>query len=160
MKKVLVLAIIVVMCCNLIGCAQESKIDYKSITDDISVAVIAMDNCARIQKEWLGVSLNLPYLYSDTNYDGGNNDESVEAGTSCYEFRKAAKEKMEAAKNALKGGSGDYCNAVQEYYLAANAYLSFVSNFPEGYSKITWAQKWTELRQACDEAAGKIELYE
>ena len=162
MKKFLILALTIIMSCSMIACgsSKEPAIDYKTITDDISTAVLAMDNCARVQQQWLGVSNNLPYLYSDTNYTGGNNDEAKEAGTNCYEFRKVATEKMEAAKASLKGGSGDYHNAVQEYYLAANTYLNFISNFPEGYTKVTWAQKWTELQQSCDTAVGKIELYE
>ena len=129
MKKFLILVLTIIMCCNIIACGSSKEptidsetitVDYETITDDISTAVLAMDNCARIQKQWLGVSNNLPYLYSDTNYTGGNNDEAKEAGTDCYKFRTVAIEKMEAAKTSLKGGSGDYHNAVQEYYLAAN----------------------------------------
>ena len=186
MKKVFIIVLTVVMCMTLASCiggdietstketstketstketsteeVSKKEVDYSAVNSDIAEAIKNMDACASIQHDWLGVQNNLPYLYDDSNYTGGNNDQAKQAGTDCYEYRKTAKEKLESAKAELKNGSGDARDAVQDYYLAANEYLSFISNFPEGYNKITWGIRWNELKQACDAAASKADLYE
>ena len=169
MKKIVCIFLMCIMLFCSISCNAGDKtgespesqktIDYTVIIESIDAAISSMHNCAVVQQDWLGVTNNLPYLYSDTNYEGGNNNNAKEAGKQCYLYRQDARKELEKAKEMLKGGSGQLHDAVQEYYLAASTYLDFISNFPEGYSKVTWNKKWTELEQACSSAANKIELY-
>ncbi len=135
-----------------------SEIDYDSAVTCIKQAIESINMAASVQQKWLDDSGNLPYLYDDANPEGGNYGDARMAGKKCFDCRKSANEKMAEAKEMIKGGTGEYHDAVEEYYLAADADLKFVSNFPEGYSKVTWNQKWTELSSACEAVASKIEL--
>lgn len=174
MKKIICIFLICVITCGLVACNKnkgtkesnneesnitEVNIDYSAAISSIAKAMESIHECAAVQQNWLGVSNNLPYLYSDSNYEGGNNDNAKSAGRQCYLFRKGARNELEKAKTIIKGGSGDLHSAVQKYYLAVSECMSFVSNFPEGYTKITWYNKWTELEQKVNSAAAEVELY-
>ncbi len=78
----------------------------------------------------------------------------------CYQGRRNAKTKLAQAREIIaKGGSGDEYQAVKEYYSEVSALVSFVSNFPEGYSENTFTTALAEYKKDCQTAYSKTQLY-
>ena len=78
----------------------------------------------------------------------------------CYQGRRNAKTKLEAARKIIAiGGSGDEYQTVKEYYSEVSAFVTFVSNFPEGYSENTFTSALAEYKKDCQTAYSKTQLY-
>lgn len=74
-----------------------------------------------------------------------------------------AKETLEEVLKNIKlikadDDTEDYYDAVKEYYKAVNTLVSFATTFPEGYSKLTYAQAIKDYYKDIDEAKSEVDF--
>ncbi len=108
---------------------------------------------------WTTYSDIMEYYFTSKTYDG--DVISIKTRSMLiHDKRKSARECLKEAKDIItKGGEGDFYNSVKEYYFAVDKYLTLVSKFPEGYSKITYSTTTSNYKAECQSAYSRLSLY-
>lgn len=80
-----------------------------------------------------------------------------------FEYRDGIETLMNASKELLDIDKvpeecQDYYDAVKELYKKVDSYTTFVSEFPEGYSKITYGQTFSEHQKEYDALVSEVEF--
>lgn len=78
-----------------------------------------------------------------------------------WDARKKIEELMDDAHSRLKDMEPTeevqgYYDALKELYLNVDSYSSFATGYPEGYSKLTYAQTFSTHQKEYDELASKV----
>ena len=166
MKKQLLLLLtaalaITLSACGGAGSSTASDEDLKTVVGDLILAETATDTLASLLIEnWTTYSNLLLYYYDQEAYEASNMyEEGSDYGTA-HELRGYADEVMNEAKGLLgTEGSSDFYEAAKTYYLAVNDYLALLSEFPDGYSKLTYSNAISDCRSACQSAYSEVTFY-
>lgn len=110
---------------------------------------------------WTTYSSIMNYYFDDTDYMNAKESSIQSRANRIHNYRTAARKAMEQAKNLLgNSGSGDYYNAVKEYYKAVNKFLTLISTFPEGYSQLTFSSTVSDYKSDCQSAYEEVLFYD
>ena len=74
-------------------------------------------------------------------------------------FITASKKLTDARALLGANGTGEHYEAVKNYYTQVQAYLDFVSVFPEGYSERTFTDQLSNYKQSCTQAYNNAIFY-
>lgn len=80
-----------------------------------------------------------------------------------FEYRDEISSRLGSIKSKLKEVEDvaeveDYYDAVKALYLNVDAYSSFASDFPEGYSKLTYSKKFAEHQDEFESLLSEVEF--
>ena len=141
--------------------SSQSKEDIKEAVDKITSAKESIQSCASYQLDgWTTYSDILNYYFDDSAYKDADEIQIKERAKNAHDARVSATSDMEEAKALLgTNGEGDYYEAAKDYYVAVDKFLSLVSTFPEGYSKLTFSQAVKDAISDCETAYGELSLY-
>jgi len=81
----------------------------------------------------------------------------------CYQYRDKIEKTMEDAHTRLKeltvsDNVQKYYDSVKKLYLNVDTYYSFASSFPEGYSKITYSQTFSNHQSEYDSLISELKF--
>ncbi len=125
----------------------------KTAQDDIVAAAATQQNNWNVNASWVMKVYFVDEAYEEESFH-------TDTQTSVYNKRKSARRNVESAKELLgTNGSGDFYNAVKEYYKCVNKFLTLISEFPEGYSKITFTQAIKDYTSDCKDAYEESQFY-
>ncbi len=112
-------------------------------------------------QHWSTSSSSMVDYFVDEEYDSSKAVMGIyEVAKEIHEYRTKANDRMADAKDLIgTNGSGDLYDAVKEYYLLVNNYLSLVSTYPEGYSKLTFSNTVSDYNTECSEAYNNLSFY-
>lgn len=80
--------------------------------------------------------------------------------TSVYNNRKSARQKLKYAKETLgTTGSGDFYEAVKNYYKTVSSFFTLISEYPEGYSLLTFSSAVMDYKSRCSNAYEDARFY-
>lgn len=168
-KRLLALGMSIMICFSLIACGNSGASEEKKevSAEDLSKVVELLQSAeddisatAALQLEgWSKYADIVNYYFDDEAYTQASEVSIKKRAESAHNYRMSAKDTMEQAKELLGNkGEGDYYNAVKDYYKAVNKFLTLVSTFPEGYSKLTYANAVAEYKADIQEAYGEVEF--
>lgn len=98
----------------------------------------------------------------NTNKDYRSGSFYGDANT-CYQYRDEVSKNMEDAHQRLKDlevpeNLKGYYESVKKLYLNVDAYYSFASDFPEGYSKMTYSQTFSKHQSEYDSLVSELKF--
>ena len=185
MKKFLVVTFVTVMMLSLVACkdTQEPKPTYNnpaqnattnanttadsSINDDdlkdiASAIVDAEEDADRIAallvRNWTTDSYFV-YFYDKSRFSNSS-FEDEEDFADVHKYRGEVEKVLDTAKEQLgMNGTGDFYAAVKDYYLALNNYLALLSEYPTGYSKLTYSAAISECQNECRTTRTEVDFY-
>ena len=171
MKKLLVLLLAITLCFSMVACGDSSSSEPKqgdlkkavSLIKDAEEIAVSMGNIevSHWDVDW---NLMMNALFTDDGYERfmetSYSDSIKKDIEKCYQGRRNAKAKLAEAREIIAtGGSGEEYQAVKEYYSEVSAFVTFVSNFPEGYSENTFTTALAEYKKDCQTAYSETQLY-
>lgn len=174
MKKIIALLTLICLCINLCACSTNnntvnsdepqatfasSEPSTEQLTDTAELihrAEEEINTVASIQlNNWSTSYDTLVALFVDFKHI-----EHWKPAIDAEGKRVGATAKLDIAKEDLgTQGSSDYYNAVKDYYIIVRSYLNLVSEFPEGYSGLTYSQTVSDYKEKCAAAYAEIEFY-
>ena len=148
---------------------EELDLAYESI---IEARECGEDLCGTICAYWNYNGFECFFDYTEydsmmrryaTNKNGDNPRGSFYGDAkSTFENRDAIDKLMSIAKDILKKDvkdeDKDYYDAIKGLYLKIDAYTGFASNFPEGYSKITYLQTYSNYKSEIESLISNVEF--
>ena len=136
--------------------------DLAKAADLIGHAQVDIDNAASNQLDgWTTYSSIMEYYFIDSKWQDASGEFQIyNRAKSIHFYRDSAERELAQAKELLgTNGTGDYYTAVKEYYKAVSVYYNLISEFPEGYSKITFSAAVKDNKAKCDEAFSEVSFY-
>ena len=174
MKRIISLLLVIVMCLSLIACgggtekAPEATAAPEATNEELTQAVDLLKKAedsiitaASHQLDgWTKYASIMEYYFVDSKYQEANESSIAKRAKKIHELRVSAKEAMDEAK-ALMGtnGTSDYYAAVKEYYKTVSVFWNLISEFPEGYSKLTYSTTASDYKANCQSAYAELEFY-
>lgn len=164
MKKIIAVLLLICLCVGMCACnagKKEETAPAGPTDEDLKEAVelikFAHDDIVSISTilldEWSLYSWFEDYF--DEEYNGSDEDLVM-----VHEHRASAKDALSEAKAKMgTDGTGDYYNAVKEYYKTVKVFWDFVSTYPEGYSELTFSNTLTEYKTNCANAYAELGFY-
>lgn len=133
--------------------------NLKDVFSSLSTAEQYADRVAAlILRNWT-TDYYLIYLYDESNFKmSGFVDE--EDFSNVHKYRGLVEDALSEAKAEINSnGNGNLHEAVKEYYLALNNYLTLLSEYPTGYSKLTYSTAISDCQNDCRSARSNAEFY-
>ena len=182
MKRIVILVIVCIV--MLAGCGSDDNVNtsstnqtendkkeesagvsdeaVKAAVEKIDVAKNAVKNCASYQLEgWSKYSDVTNYYFDDNAYQDASESGIKARATKAHDERMSANRNMDEAKELLgTNGDSEYYKAAKNYYLAVDKFLSLVSTFPAGYSKLTFSQAVKDAIDDVETAYGEVSFYQ
>ncbi len=166
MKKIFCLFLLLVMVISICACSSDDS--TSGVTDEelgevvthIAAAEEAIVTISTLQiTNWSTYENIMSYYF--TNSANYNRAPYVETAKKIHEKKTLAISEMEKAKELMGTSStGEYFDAVKEYYKTVETFLKLVSEFPEGYSKLTFSQAIADYKEKCQTAYSEVEFYQ
>ena len=110
---------------------------------------------------WTKYASIMTYYFVDSEWEGASGESSIyNRAKTIHNLRTDAQAKLDEAK-ALIGTNGttDYYNAVKAYYKTVNVFWNLISEFPEGYSKLTYSSTVSDHKASCADAYAELDFY-
>ena len=139
---------------------EATEQELKEAAVFIKAAETLAANIASIQiNGWSTNSQIMQYYFSDLDYTNASlSSVHKEHIRKIQTFRSDARKAMQEAKKMMgESGTSEQYQAVKKYYQEVNILLNFVSEFPSGYSKITFSQSVSQYKSNCTTAYLSIE---
>ncbi|MCD7761033.1 MAG: hypothetical protein LUH16_04565 [Clostridiales bacterium] len=136
--------------------------DLVLAVENIKEAEDLINSMAATQLDhWSKYSNIMKWYFDDEEYMNAVGDSAtIKRAEQLHEDRTDASEKLSEAKELMgTSGTGDYYDSVKSYYLLVKDYLSLVSTFPEGYSKLTFSSTVSDFNTDCQSAYNELEFY-
>ena len=136
--------------------------ELKEATQYIKKSEEAILQAASYQvSNWTTIAEVMYYYFDDNEYTTDKWYYHRNTIRTITQLRVQAREDMAKAKEILlKKGSGDYYTSVKEYYTTVNTFLNLISEFPTGYSKVTFSQAISQHQSNCSAAYSNVEFYQ
>jgi len=151
---------------------DEQKAELNAIYQEIDEANKYCNDLAKLlydywdNREYEAFFDHSVFLERDKKYNtyGNYNSGSFYGDAkTCYEYRDKIEKNMEDARQRLKElevseSVQGYYDSVKKLYLNVDAYHSFASDFPEGYSKITYSQTFSKHQSEYDSLISELKF--
>lgn len=178
MKKVLSLILALVLCLSLCACGGDSGSEATDFTQSAGKSEATSEElaqAAQLIKEaeedvvaaanyqienWSTSSSIMTYYFVESEYSNAPSGDLHTIAWSIHRRRTSAQEKLDKAKSLIgTNGTSDYYNAVKEYYKTVSVFWNLISEFPEGYSKITFSSTVSDYKTNCANAYSELSFY-
>lgn len=139
--------------------AGPSDEDLEDIVSALADAEEDADRMASMLLKYWTTDSYFVYFYDESRFRGSSFEED-EDFADVHKYRGNVEDALKEAKSTMgTNGSSDFYKAVKEYYMALDNYLALLSEYPTGYSKLTYATAISDCQDECRSARTNAEFY-
>lgn len=140
--------------------ASLSKDKLKSIASDLNDAEEYTDSIAAILLQKWSTDSYFAYFFDKVKFNSSTIYSRKEDYVNVHTYREKAEQILEQVKALLEpNGTGDSYNAAKKYYLALTNYLELVSEYPSGYSLVTYSSAVSDRQNECRTCRLDMDFY-
>lgn len=183
MKGLALLVLAGVMIFSLAACGKDSKNNYttppksngsnselnthtltkeelNSIADYLEDAEeYASSIASTLLNKWTTDSY-FAYFFDESKFKSSSVFSEKTDYVNVHKYRAQAEQALQEVKELIgANGNGDAYSAAKNLYLAVNNYLSLVSEYPEGYSLVTYSAAVSDCQNECRSCRAELDFY-
>ncbi len=141
---------------------DSTSLSSDDLKDIVSILVNAEEYTDRMAallvRNWTTDSYFV-YFYDKYRFKNSSFEDD-EDFADVHKYREKVESTLSEAKNQLEtDGTSEFYNAVKDYYLSLNNYLKLLSEFPTGYSKLTYSTAISDCQNECRTNRTAVEFY-
>lgn len=133
--------------------------ELNAIVSELNKAEDYSDKIASILIRNWSTESYFSYFYDEYRFknSGFKDDEDY---ANVHKYREQAEQILNDTKKQLAADlDTDFYAAVKDYYLSVSNYLALLSEFPAGYSKLTYATAITDCQNECRTNLTNVDFY-
>lgn len=137
-----------------------TKEELNSITNYLEDAEeYASSIASTLLKKWTTDSY-FAYFFDESKFKNSSAFSQKKDYVNVHKYRAQAEQALQEAKELIgTNGNGDVYLVTKNFYLAVNNYLSLVSEYPEGYSLVTYSAAVSDCQNECRSCRAELDFY-